>query len=152
MTNLSISPGRKWASFINTIFKSKDHETYQLFLYNLSSGELKIIDSAKYENNELLGESDKYNSTLWTDSSTLLYYKLTNKKGSNGCILMYNLATGKTSVRLENTPSGRLAWFDFFNGYFYFSTRHGLYRTKNGSDNEMVYYDKKNNISAAVIH
>jgi hypothetical protein len=150
ITNLSISPDRQWASFINTIsIKKEDQTRYQLVLYNLGNGKIKIIDSGKYQKYEWFGDAGKYNSSFWPNSSKLLYYKHF-RKDDYGSILEYDLASGVVVVKLPHVPERDFTWFGFYRDAFYFSGRDNLYKTKNGIDREIVISKGLNIIEAAI--
>lgn len=137
-TNLSISPNRTWAAFINTIPTDNDNvKKYQFVLFNQRTRSLRIIDSAVSSKYEWFGDDDKYNSSIWADSSTLLYYKHTNGR-DYGSVLSYSTLTKEAKVKLKSIAERDFTWFGFYQNAFYFSDRKGIYRIENSNDKRVI--------------
>lgn len=150
VTNLTISPDKKWASFVNTIIAK--NIKYQLVLYNFLNGNVTIIDSADTKKPEWFGDDDKFNSAIWTNANKLTYYKHIDNK-SNGEIVSFDIRLKIKQVVLKNFPERDFSWFGYYDGYFYFSPRHTLFKTKDGVKKEPVFIEenKMANILSAIV-
>lgn len=150
VTNLSISPDGKWASFINTILL-KDAK-YQLVLYDILNKRHVVIDSADSKKYEWFGDDDKFNSAIWTNANKLVYYKHIDNKG-DGEILSIDINVKSKQVALKSFPKRDFSWFGFYDGFLYFSRRQTLFKTKDGIKNEPVFVEgnKMANILSAVV-
>jgi hypothetical protein len=150
-TNLSISPDRRWAAFINTLFSKNGKFTKdQLVLFDLNTQTLKVIDSAE-NRHQWFGNEDKHNSSLWQNSATLVYYKNTKEEG-RGSILSYNTLSGEISVKLKEIPESNFIWFGYDGKAFYFSDRHSIYKTIDGKDREVVIGNQGDVLQATLYH
>jgi|SRR6185437_921098 len=122
-TNLSISPDRMWAVFVNTIFTTDENvKKYQLVLYDLKAGSVQIIDSGITSKDQWFGNDDKYNSCFWPSNTVLIYYKHM-RKGDNGSILSYNILSKKIEPAINSIPERDFTWFGYFHHAFFFSNR-----------------------------
>jgi hypothetical protein len=151
VTNLTISPDGKWASFINTIL-AKDTR-YQLVLYNMSNRNAIIIDSADTKKYEWFGDDDRFNSAIWANANKLIYYKHINNNGAEEMI-SFDIKSKSKQVILKSVPERDFSWFGYYDGYFYFSPRHTLFKTKDGIKKEPVFVEENklaNILSAEVL-
>jgi len=135
VTNLTVSPGEHWISFFDT--KGKTYGQYRLVLYNIASGELRIIDSADHGTGGTFGDEDKKNSSCWTGSGSdsLIYYK----HSDHGKLMLYRVAERSTTTWLERFPERDFSWFSVADGYLYCSDRLTVYRTKDGLKKQVEY-------------
>lgn len=143
-TNLSISKDGRWASFINK--RGGKDIKYDLILYNLKNGKIRRIDSASVEHESWFGNDDMMNSAWWTDSVNLSYYKH-SRKGDFGKIIGFNVITAKKNSWSVPFPERDFTWFALSEGYLYYSSRHSLYRTKDGIKKDTLYKSTRSDLN-----
>jgi hypothetical protein len=133
MSSLAISPGMDWAIFMSTSSISNSKKTnYKMILYDLENQKATTIDSAKPSNGSWFGDYDRYNSSLWSDSSTVVYYKHIPNSG-DGRIFSYNVHSKAIKTELFSFPNMAFLWFGYYNKYFYFADRKTIYRINDAS-------------------
>jgi hypothetical protein len=150
ITNLTISPDMRTASFIHTI--GEENYKYKLVLYDISNRSVRIIDSADSKKSEWFGNDDEVNSSYWMDSSTLLYYKHI-KRNDYGQIIAYHIPSNSKKIWLKNFPTRDFSWFSIKQNYLYFSGRNDISRTRDGITTDTIFFDKNNfrNILQAIL-
>jgi hypothetical protein len=138
MSNLTVSPGMDWASFMSaSSISSSKTINYKMILYDLENEKTTIIDSAKPADQSSFGDDEQYNSSLWSDSSTFVYYKHVPKSG-NGRLFSYNIHSKSIKSELFTVPDQFFSWFGYYNRYFYFSERDNIYRINDTSKKKIV--------------
>jgi len=149
-TNLTVSPGEKWVSFINT--RGDEYERYKLVLYGLSTREIVTIDSANYKQGSWFGDVDMFNSCYWTGPASLLYFKHA-KLNDNGEIRCYRPDKKRSGLWLKHFPERDFSWYSVLDGYLYLSGRSEIYKIKEGFGRQTIYdtHDLQKNIHNAII-